>query len=57
VRSCATNTLLGITRVNKSHDARRRKIKIKLRPPKGFPPLKRIRKNWLLRTRPLNSKP
>jgi hypothetical protein len=36
VRSCATNTLLDITRVNKSHGARRRKIKIKLRPPKGF---------------------
>jgi len=38
-QSCATSIFWDTTRVNKSHDARWRKIKIKLRAPKGLPPL------------------
>jgi len=37
-QSCATN-ILGYRSSNKSYDARWRKIKVKLRAPKGLPPL------------------
>jgi Ca-activated chloride channel family protein len=46
--------ILGYRPSNKSHDARWRKIKVKLRAPKGLPPLKHLRKNRLRCAQPLD---